>query len=137
METIQGKEVQKLKLNVTNINSFLKKSSKDYTKVKKNNKRLVSDQNKRKKTKEKEKTIEKKSVGGSALSNVKDVAKSSAGIFDNILSFGGILLSGILLNALPSIKKKVTEAEYWDATYGDTHDPSTGLPLGVDKLLED
>jgi len=109
METIQVKEVQKLKLNVTNINSFLKKSSKDYTKVKKDNKRLVSDQVKRKKTKEKEKTIEKKSVGGSALSNVKDVAKSSAGIFDKILSFGGILLSGILLNALPSIKKKIDE----------------------------
>ena len=109
METIQVKEVQKLKLNVTNINSFLKKSSKDYTKVKKDNKRLVSDQVKRNKTKEKEKTIEKKSVGGSALSNVKDVAKSSAGIFDKILSFGGILLSGILLNALPSIKKKIDE----------------------------
>ena len=107
METIQVKEVQKLKLNVTNINSFLKKSNKNYVAIKKNNKRLVSDQNKIKKTKEKEKTIEKKSVGGSALSNVKDVAKSSAGIFDKILSFGGILLSGILLNALPSIKKKI------------------------------
>ena len=34
-------------------------------------------------------------------------------------------------------KKKVTEAEYWDETYGKTHDPSTGLPLGIDKLLED
>ena len=86
METIQVKEVQKLKLNVTNINSFLKKSSKDYTKVKKDNKRLVSDQNKIKKTKEKEKTIEKKSVGDSALSNVKQVAESSVGIFDKILS---------------------------------------------------
>ena len=107
MKTAQVKEVKKLKLNVTNINSFLKKSNKDYVAIKKNNKRLVSDQVKRKKTKEKEKTIEKKSVGGSALSNVKDVAKSSAGIFDKILSFGGILLSGILLNALPSIKKKV------------------------------
>ena len=34
-------------------------------------------------------------------------------------------------------KKKVTEAEYWDATYGETHDPVTGLPLGIDELLED
>jgi len=33
--------------------------------------------------------------------------------------------------------KKVTEAEYWDATYGETHDPRTGLPLGIDELLED
>tara|TARA_B100002019_G_scaffold289021_1_gene303793 strand:+ start:46 stop:1515 length:1470 start_codon:yes stop_codon:yes gene_type:complete len=31
--------------------------------------------------------------------------------------------------------KKVTEAEYWDATYGSTHDPVTGLPRGIDKLL--
>jgi murein DD-endopeptidase MepM/ murein hydrolase activator NlpD len=108
METTQGKEVKKLKLNVTNINSFLKKSNKDYVAIKKNNKRLVSDQNKIKKTKEKEKTIEKKGLSGSSpLSNVKQVAESSAGIFDKILSFGGILLSGILLNALPSIKKKV------------------------------
>ena len=108
METTQGKEVKKIKLNVTNINSFLKKSNKDYVAIKKNNKRLVSDQNKIKKTKEKEKTIEKKGLSGSSpLSNVKQVAESSAGIFDKILSFGGILLSGILLNALPSIKKKV------------------------------
>ena len=34
-------------------------------------------------------------------------------------------------------KKKVTEAEYWDETYGKTHDPRTGLPLGIDELLED
>ena len=34
-------------------------------------------------------------------------------------------------------KKKVTEAEYWDETYGETHDPRTGLPLGIDELLED
>ena len=33
--------------------------------------------------------------------------------------------------------KKVTEAEYWDETYGETHDPRTGLPLGIDELLED
>ena len=32
-------------------------------------------------------------------------------------------------------KKKVTEAEYWDATYGDTHNPVNGLPLNTDKLL--
>jgi len=49
METTQGKEVKKLKLNVTNINSFLKKSNKNYVAIKKNNKRLVSDQVKRKK----------------------------------------------------------------------------------------
>jgi len=29
-------------------------------------------------------------------------------------------------------KKKVTEAEYWDATYGDTHNPITGMPIGLE-----
>ena len=33
--------------------------------------------------------------------------------------------------------KKVTEAEYWDATYGETHDPTSGLPFGYETLLED
>jgi len=33
--------------------------------------------------------------------------------------------------------KKLTEAEYWDETYGETHDPSTGLPFGYETLLED
>ena len=42
-----------------------------------------------------------------------------------------------LLGSRTGKKKKVTEAEYWDATYGDTHNPSTGLPLGIDELLED
>lgn len=26
----------------------------------------------------------------------------------------------------------VTEAEYWDAMYGDTHDPNTGMPIGLE-----
>ena len=35
----------------------------------------------------------------------------------------------------PIGSKEVTEAEYWDATYGSTHDPATGLPRGIEKLL--
>lgn len=42
-----------------------------------------------------------------------------------------------LFNSPTGKKKKVTEAEYWDETYGKTHDPVTGLPLGIDELLED
>ena len=32
---------------------------------------------------------------------------------------------------------KLTEAEYWDRTYGETHDPTSGLPFGYETLLED
>ena len=37
-----------------------------------------------------------------------------------------------LLGSRTGKKKKVTEAEYWDTTYGDTHDPVTGLPIGLE-----
>ena len=32
---------------------------------------------------------------------------------------------------------KLTEAEYWDRTYGETHNPTSGLPFGYETLLED
>lgn len=32
---------------------------------------------------------------------------------------------------------KLTEAEYWDRTYGETHDTTSGLPFGYAELLED
>ena len=31
--------------------------------------------------------------------------------------------------------RKVTEAEYWDATYGGTHDTMTGLPIGLYEIM--
>ena len=40
-----------------------------------------------------------------------------------------------LLGSRTGKKKKVTEAEYWDATYGDTHDPVTLLPIGLYELM--
>ena len=45
--------------------------------------------------------------------------------------------AGGILNAPTGKMKKVTEAEYWDMTYGETHDPTSGLPFGYETLLED
>jgi hypothetical protein len=45
--------------------------------------------------------------------------------------------AGGILNAPTGKMKKVTEAEYWDITYGETHDPTSGLPFGYEALLED
>ena len=45
--------------------------------------------------------------------------------------------AGGIMNAPTGKMKKVTEAEYWDATYGETHDPTSGLPFGYEALLED
>jgi hypothetical protein len=43
--------------------------------------------------------------------------------------------AGGILNAPTGKMKKVTEAEYWDITYGDTHDPVTLLPIGLYELM--
>ena len=40
-----------------------------------------------------------------------------------------------LLGSRTGKKKKVTEAEYWDYTYGETHDPVTLLPIGLYELM--
>ena len=103
METTQ---VKQLKVNVTNINSFLKTSNKNYITLKKSNKRIISEQTKQKKLLTKEGIIEKKSIS-SPFKKIKDVVKSSTSLFDKIFNFGGILLTGILVNALPSIKEKI------------------------------
>ena len=45
------------------------------------------------------------------------------------------LRAGGILNAPIGRMKKVTEAEYWDATYGGTHDTMTGLPIGLYEIM--
>ena len=52
-------QVKQLKLNVSNINSFLKKSNKNYNDIKKSNQRIVSRQVEQDKLKSKEKSVEK------------------------------------------------------------------------------
>ena len=104
-------QVKQLKLNVSNINSFLKNSNKNYNTLRKGNQRIASQQFKQDKLKLRERSVEKKPTLSSPLKTVKDVAKSSMGMFDKILNFGGILLTGILFNALPSIKEKIDK--FW------------------------
>ena len=101
-------QVKNLKLNVTNINSFLKKSNKDYIKLKKKNSTLISNQMKRRKQSQKEKIIESKNLKGGGLSQVGNtIQSSSGGIFSKILEFGSIVLTGILVQNLPKIIETV------------------------------
>jgi hypothetical protein len=101
-------QVKNLKLNVTNINSFLKKSNKDYIKLKKKNSTLISNQMKRRKQSQKEKIIESKNLKGGGLSQVENIIQSSSGgIFSKILEFGSIVLTGILVQNLPKIIETV------------------------------
>ena len=108
METTTLKQVKQLKLNVTNIHSFLVKKNKQdkklQTKEKDKEKRKVSI----KKAKEKEKKLEiKSSPLGKISENTKDSITSGGSILDKILNFGGLLLAGILVNSLPALAERL------------------------------
>jgi regulator of replication initiation timing len=108
MKTID--QVNQLKLNVTNINSFLIKSNKEYSKLRSENKNLIRRQSDRKEKQEKEKKLEiRTSPVGKITENVQDTITSGGSILDKILNFGGLLLAGILVNNLPGIITKVKE----------------------------
>ena len=107
---MEATQVQQLKLNVTNINSFLKKSNKTYIGLKKQNSTLLSNQIQRRKQESKEKKIEARRATGFGLGKVGDkIASIGGSIFDKILGFGSFILAGVLVNSLPAIAKKVME----------------------------
>lgn len=106
METTQ---VKQLKLNVTNIHSFLLKSNKDYKKIKEKNKNLVIRSANETKFLKKEKKIESL-IGNSLKEAKKSISSIPVGsIFDKLLGFGSLVLAGILVNGLPAIFKGIKE----------------------------
>jgi len=108
METTQ---VQKLKLNVTNINSFLVNSNKELRRLRVEKSGLFDTQEKQTKVKEKENKIEKKDFGiGSSFSKIKNAVMSGPmSIFDKIKEFFGLILLGILVNNLPRILSQLED----------------------------
>ena len=102
METTQA---QQLKLNVTNINSFLVNSNKNLRKLRVEKSGLLDTQEKQTKVKEKENKIEKTDFGiGSSFSKIKNAVMSGPmSIFDKIKEFFSLILLGILVNNLPRI----------------------------------
>lgn len=103
----QTKQVEQLKLNVTNIHSFLVKENKRKKKlsVKKedNKKRKLSFQ----KQQQKEKQLEAKKAEKSEKDAGEQVIKtSSMSLLDKLFNFGGLLIGGILVNAADGIVKQ-------------------------------
>ena len=100
-------QVQQLKLNVTNIHSFLVRENKRKKKLasikKKEEKKKLSI----KKSKEEEKKLEEKKKSEQNKNKKKEEDSSKKGnIFDKLFNFGGLLLGGILVNAADEIVKK-------------------------------
>lgn len=101
---------EQLKINVTNIHKFLVKSNNQYTKTESQNKKLRKRQESKRKLGREEKTLEKRtSPIGKSAKNVKNVITSSGSIFDKLFEFIGLILTGIIINALPAIISKVRE----------------------------
>ena len=109
METQE--QLKQLKLNVTNIKSVLIKKNENRQKSDKKE----DDQEKRKLSIKKKQEEEKKLTAGTSslkkmASSVKSsIAKPGGNLFDKMMDFGLIVLTGILANALPAIKKKLEE----------------------------
>ena len=101
---------EQLKINVTNIHKFLVKSNNQYTKTESQNKKLRKRQESKRKLGQEEKTLEKRtSPIGKSAKNIKNVIASSGSIFDKLFEFIGLIVAGIIVNALPAIISKVRE----------------------------
>jgi len=106
---LQDREIKKLKITVTNIKSVLLEKNKELKKVKLSKKRLANADFQLARKEAKEKSVEgvKKTSPLTSFSN--KVGAATGNIIDKILSFGSIILGGILVNALPGFIKKFNE----------------------------
>lgn len=101
-------QVEQLKLNVSNINSFLISKNKEQRKLRADKKRLeLRRADTLKREKEERKLEIKSSPVGKVSEKVKESVSSGGSILDKLLNFGGLLLAGILVNNLPAIIEKV------------------------------
>ena len=103
-------QVEQLKINVTNIHSFLVKSNKQYKKQEADTRRNERVQRSKAKLGGEERRLGKRSSPlAKSASIVKGAMKPVGSLFDRMMEFAGTLLLGILVNALPAIVEKVKE----------------------------
>ena len=96
----------RLKENVTNIRDFLERQNKNQDKIrtkKQQRKKRAESINKKR---EKEKKLEENKSSSDQKKTEKNLAKSPLGALDKIFAFGGLLLSGILVNAVKGLIDK-------------------------------
>ena len=144
METTS--QVEQLKLNVSNINSFLISKNKEQKKLKSDKKRLeLRRADTLKKEKEERKLEIKSSPVGKVSEKVKESVSSGGSILDKLLNFGGLLLAGILVNNLPAIIEKVRGiiGDYWkiigEVIEGDKRGREIGFPTAnimMDNIIK-
>ena len=105
-------QAEQLKINVSNIRSSLLIGSKRTQVLKIRKEKLLEDIEQKKLVEQEEKNLEQ-TKKPKKISILKSPVKKVANVFDNIMKFGTIVLTGILLNALPKMMgtiKKVFES---------------------------
>lgn len=104
-------QIQQLKLNVTNIKSYLTSSNSQIKTLRKQKRNLIGKLEQQSEVRAKESKIESRSFGiGSAVSNITSAVTAPAkNIFDRILEFFGLIALGVLVQKLPAIIAKIEE----------------------------
>ena len=95
-------QAEQLKINVTNIRSSLLIGTKRTQVLKIRKEKLLEDIEQKKLIQQEEKNLEQ-TKKPKKISVLKSPVKKVANVFDNIMKFGSIILTGILLNALPKM----------------------------------
>ena len=105
-------QAEQLKINVSNIRSSLLIGTKRTQVLKIRKEKLLDDIEQKKLIQQEEKNLEQ-TKKPKKISVLKSPVKKVANVFDNLMKFGTIVLTGILLNALPKMIgtiKKVFES---------------------------
>jgi len=95
-------QAEQLKLNVSNIRSSLLIGTKRTQVLKIRKEKLLEDIEQKKLVEQEEKNLEQ-TKKPKKINVLKSPVKKVANVFDNIMKFGTIILTGILLNALPKM----------------------------------
>ena len=95
-------QAEQLKLNVSNIRSSLLIGTKRTQVLKIRKEKLLEDIEQKKLVEQEEKNLEQ-TKKPKKISILKSPVKKVANVFDNIMKFGTIVLTGILLYALPKM----------------------------------
>lgn len=104
-------QVKQLKLNVTNIKSYLISSNKELRKIRVQKKELFFKLEKQKELRTEESRVESKNLGiGARFSRLTSIVTAPVrSIFDRILDFFGLIALGILVQKLPAMIAKIEE----------------------------
>ncbi len=102
-------QLQTLKLNVTNINSYLMRSNNQLQKLKKNKNQLLFKLERQSIGRRKETKIEKGLIGKGIMKTGRKLLSPAMSIFDKIKEFFGIVILGFIVNKLPKIIKAITD----------------------------